>query len=146
MNRRSVQQTDSLEMLLDTMCNTFGGIILLAGLVTRLTSRERHGSAATASDTQEMLQRRLAMAQADLQEALQFQTSLQTKANDERWKAQVSLLVDKPRLGRPGRVKGTRELVVVRTPFIVAYRIIGKSVQILRVLHGAQQWPERFPR
>jgi toxin ParE1/3/4 len=60
--------------------------------------------------------------------------------------AQVSLLVDKPRLGRPGRVKGTRELVIVRTPFIVAYRIKGKAIQILRVLHGAQQWPERFSR
>jgi len=79
-------------MLLDTMCNTFGGIILLAVLVTLLTSRERHGSVATASDSQEMLQRRLALAQADLQQALQLQTSLQARANDGRWKAQVSLL------------------------------------------------------
>ena len=60
--------------------------------------------------------------------------------------SRVSMLSDHPRMGKPGRVKGTRELVVVRTPFIVAYRIIGKSVQILRVLHGTQQWPERFPR
>jgi len=60
--------------------------------------------------------------------------------------AQTSLLKDHPRMGRPGRVKGTRELVIVRSPFIVAYRIKGKTVQILRVLHGAQQWPERFPR
>jgi toxin ParE1/3/4 len=60
--------------------------------------------------------------------------------------SQVSMLSDHPRMGKPGRVKGTRELVVVRTPFIVAYRIIGKSLQILRVLHGAQQWPKRFPR
>lgn len=58
--------------------------------------------------------------------------------------AQVSLLINHPRLGRPGRVKGTRELVIVRTPFIVAYRVKGKAVQILRVLHGAQQWPERL--
>ena len=60
--------------------------------------------------------------------------------------AQVSVLSDHPRMGRPGRVKGTRELVVVRTPFIVAYRVKGKAIQILRVLHGAQQWPERFSR
>lgn len=60
--------------------------------------------------------------------------------------AQVSMLSDHPRMGRPGRVKGTRELIVVRTPFIAAYRIKGKYVQILRVLHGAQQWTERFPR
>lgn len=60
--------------------------------------------------------------------------------------AQVSMLMDHPRMGRPGRVKGTRELVIVRSPFIVAYRIKGKAIQILRVLHGAQQWPERFSR
>lgn len=89
MNLRRQRPSDSLDMLLDTMCNTFGGIILLAVLVTLLTSRERHGSAATASDTQEMLQRRLAMAQANLQQALQLQKSLQTKVNDQRWKTQV---------------------------------------------------------
>ena len=54
---------------------------------------------------------------------------------------QTDRLADYPKLGRPGRVKGTRELVVNRTPFIVVYRIKGKIVQILRVLHGAQQWP-----
>jgi toxin ParE1/3/4 len=54
---------------------------------------------------------------------------------------QTDRLADYPKLGRPGRVKGTRELVVNRTPFIVVYRIKGEMVQILRVLHGAQQWP-----
>ena len=54
---------------------------------------------------------------------------------------QTDRLADYPKLGRPGRVKGTRELVVNRTPFIVVYRIKGEIVQILRVLHGAQQWP-----
>ncbi|MEI8119137.1 MAG: type II toxin-antitoxin system RelE/ParE family toxin [Methylophilaceae bacterium] len=54
---------------------------------------------------------------------------------------QTDRLADYPKLGRPGRVKGTRELVVSRTPFIVVYRIKGEMVQILRVLHGAQQWP-----
>lgn len=95
-------------MLLDTMCNTFGGIILLAVLVTLLTSRERYGSAATASDTQEMLQRRLAMAQSDLQQALQLQTLLQAKANDERWKTQVSLLATRQQI--QDEIKAIREL------------------------------------
>jgi toxin ParE1/3/4 len=54
---------------------------------------------------------------------------------------QTDRLADYPKLGRPGRAKGTRELVVNRTPFIVVYRIQGGVVQILRVLHGAQQWP-----
>jgi hypothetical protein len=35
MNLRQRKPQDSLDMLLDTMCNTFGGIILLAVLVTQ---------------------------------------------------------------------------------------------------------------
>jgi toxin ParE1/3/4 len=57
---------------------------------------------------------------------------------------QICLLTSYPKIGRPGRVKGTRELVIVRTPYIAAYRIKGKTIQILRVLHGAQQWPMRL--
>ena len=54
------------------------------------------------------------------------------------------LLSEHPDLGRPGRVPGTRELVISRTPFIVPYRVLGDSIQILRVYHGARRWPERF--
>ncbi len=49
-----------------------------------------------------------------------------------------------PHLGRPGRVAGTRELVVPRTPYIVAYRLDRGAVEILAVIHGARRWPERF--
>jgi toxin ParE1/3/4 len=54
---------------------------------------------------------------------------------------QTKLLPDHPALGRPGRLAGTRELVISRTPFILVYRIDGESVRILHFLHGAQQWP-----
>ncbi len=47
-----------------------------------------------------------------------------------------------PLSGRVGRVKGTRELVIPRTPYIAAYRVTDTGVQILRVLHGAQHWPK----
>jgi addiction module RelE/StbE family toxin len=57
---------------------------------------------------------------------------------------QVDHLRDNPYLGRPGRIKRTRELVINRTPYIAAYRIVGEVVQIIRVLHGAQRWPRRF--
>lgn len=53
----------------------------------------------------------------------------------------VSRLADFPESARPGRVPGTRELVVPATPFIVVYRIEATCVVILRVLHGAQKWP-----
>jgi toxin ParE1/3/4 len=64
---------------------------------------------------------------------------------DDRIREQIEGLMKFPEMGRPGRVDGTRELVIQRTPYIAAYRIAGKTVRILRVLHGAQMWPEELP-
>ena len=49
-----------------------------------------------------------------------------------------------PDIGRPGRHDGTRELIVMRTPYIVAYRVRGDAVELLRVVHTRQRWPERL--
>jgi toxin ParE1/3/4 len=46
-----------------------------------------------------------------------------------------------PERGRPGRLPGTRELVVPRTPFVVPYRISGQEIHVLAVLHGKRDWP-----
>ena len=46
-----------------------------------------------------------------------------------------------PRRGRVGREEGTRELVVPRLPYIVAYRIKEQTVEILHSYHGAQDRP-----
>ena len=54
------------------------------------------------------------------------------------------LLPDHPQMGRPGRVPGTRELVIPKTPFIVPYRLQSNVIQVLRVYHGARRWPESF--
>ncbi len=62
-------------------------------------------------------------------------------AVDERIAEQVLVLMQFPEGGRPGRIEGTRELVIRRTPYIAAYRIEGDGVRILRVLHSAQLWP-----
>lgn len=53
------------------------------------------------------------------------------------------ILSNHPQAGRPGRVSGTRELVIDGIPFILIYRIVDRlgQLQILRVLHDAQQWP-----
>ncbi len=56
----------------------------------------------------------------------------------------VERLEQFPHMGRAGRVEGSRELVVTGTPFVVAYRVKGESVQILAVLHGARKWPTKF--
>ncbi|HET7560985.1 MAG TPA: type II toxin-antitoxin system RelE/ParE family toxin [Rhodanobacteraceae bacterium] len=55
-------------------------------------------------------------------------------------------LLQFPVSGRPGRVEGTRELVIERTPYIAAYRIQSDTVRVLRVLHGALQWPNSLPK
>jgi addiction module RelE/StbE family toxin len=49
-----------------------------------------------------------------------------------------------PEAGRAGRVAGTRELVVAKTPYIAVYRIAGENIDILAVHHAARRWPERF--
>jgi toxin ParE1/3/4 len=61
---------------------------------------------------------------------------------DERIATAVQRLVDFPQSGRPGRVEGTRELVVSRTPYIAPYLVDGDVVRILRVIHGARIWPD----
>jgi len=63
---------------------------------------------------------------------------------DDRIRMQVRQLLQFPETGRPGRIEGTRELVIIRTPYIAAYRITGDTVRILRVLHGAQLWPDEM--
>lgn len=61
----------------------------------------------------------------------------------DRIEHQVSRLIEHPELGRPGRKQGTRELVINRTPFIAVYRVKprAKRIELMRVLHGSQQWP-----
>jgi len=107
MNLRRRKPHDSLYMLLDTMCNAFGGIILLAVLVVLLTSKEKIQSA-TSADSTEMLQRRVALAQTNLQQSLQLAASLHAQANDDRWKTQVPLLATRQQL--EDEIKQIREL------------------------------------
>jgi len=61
---------------------------------------------------------------------------------DSEISRRVDLLSDFPSMGRPGRISGTRELVVSRNRCVVLYRLDDDMVRILRVVHGAQEWPE----
>lgn len=59
---------------------------------------------------------------------------------DERLELAASRLIDHPRMGRAGRVPGTRELVI-HPNYILIYREAAARVEILRVLHAARKWP-----
>jgi toxin ParE1/3/4 len=58
--------------------------------------------------------------------------------------AGVATLLQFPQIGRPGRVPGTHELVIGRTPYLVPYRLRGETIEIARVLHARQRWPDRL--
>jgi len=56
----------------------------------------------------------------------------------------VEELLSDTSTGRAGRVPGTRELVIPRTPYIVPYRVRNSRIEVLHIYHGARKWPERF--
>ena len=56
----------------------------------------------------------------------------------------AAMLSNHPHMGRPGRIAGTRELVVTRFSYILPYRVRGNAVEILRVFHTARKWPARM--
>ena len=56
----------------------------------------------------------------------------------------VAMLPERPVMGRSGRVSGTRELVVLKTRYIVPYRVRGQTIEILRVFHTSRRLPERW--
>jgi len=58
---------------------------------------------------------------------------------DEAIEAQANALLDHPKLYKPGRMKGTREMVI-RPNYVVIYQESRAEITILRVLHAAQQW------
>ena len=63
---------------------------------------------------------------------------------DDRIRDATRRLIEFPESGRPGRVEGTRELVIARTPYIAPYETGDGVVRILRVIHGARIWPDAF--
>ncbi len=61
-------------------------------------------------------------------------------AFDELLAKKAGRLIDHPNMGRPGRVAGTRELVV-HANYILVYDVTADTVRVLRVLHAARIWP-----
>jgi toxin ParE1/3/4 len=56
----------------------------------------------------------------------------------------VALLSTQPAMGRPGRVSGTRELIVPKTRYLIPYRVRHGVIEILRVFHTSRRPPKRW--
>jgi toxin ParE1/3/4 len=54
------------------------------------------------------------------------------------------MLAEQPGMGRPGRVSGTRELVIPGLPYILPYLEKDGTVFILRVMHTSMKWPKEL--
>ncbi|NEJ00227.1 type II toxin-antitoxin system RelE/ParE family toxin [Rhizobium ruizarguesonis] len=88
-----------------------------------------------------------AKAESDRKKAIQFITDQNVGpiSQLDEIERQTDLLIDQPEIDRPGRIDGTRELIISRTSFIVIYRVRQKikQVEILRLVRGAQKWPPK---
>ena len=62
----------------------------------------------------------------------------------ERIEKALDALMKYPEMGKIGRIPGTRELIITRTPFIIPYRIEADQIEILAVIHGSKSWPDNF--
>ncbi|MCY0092693.1 type II toxin-antitoxin system RelE/ParE family toxin [Hoeflea ulvae] len=56
----------------------------------------------------------------------------------------VDALAAHPAMGRAGRIRTTRELVLADSPYIIVYRVAENHVDILTVIHAAQKWPDEL--
>ena len=53
----------------------------------------------------------------------------------------AQMLTDYPTVGKRGRERGTRELVVAGLPYIIIYAVHREELVIIRVLHTAMKYP-----
>jgi addiction module RelE/StbE family toxin len=67
------------------------------------------------------------------------------RAMVQRIHESVAHLIKFPQMGKEGRVSGTRELVIVHSPYIVVYRFQKQEVQIISIIHSSMRWPDSFP-
>jgi plasmid stabilization system protein ParE len=56
-------------------------------------------------------------------------------------RSRAQLLADNPKIGRVGRIRGTREMILGGMPFLIVYRLTSDEVQVLRRLHTSQEFP-----
>jgi len=86
-------------------------------------------------------------ARVDLREMVQYLAEKNPYAAEalyERIKSAATEIMDSPYISRPGRVPGTRELVIPNTTYILPYQLRSNCIEILCVYHAARKWPNQF--
>jgi toxin ParE1/3/4 len=66
---------------------------------------------------------------------------MRQKLRGEDYLVEPSDTQTQPAMGRPGRIAGTRELVVPDTPYVIPYRVRRERLELIAVFHGHQKWP-----
>ena len=61
---------------------------------------------------------------------------------DELFSDAAARLTDHPKLGQPGKIAGTRELIPHES-YRLVYEIYGETVWMLALVHTARQWPRQ---
>jgi addiction module RelE/StbE family toxin len=56
----------------------------------------------------------------------------------------VDMLSELPAVGRVGRMRGTRELVLADIPYLVPYRVTTTTIDIITIMHASQRWPSKL--
>lgn len=80
----------------------------------------------------------------DLREHIEKESEQNAALVAKRILESIELLQTQPEMGRPGRVVGTRELVVTGTPFIIPYRVRAQRIELIAIFHGRQRWPKKL--
>lgn len=59
---------------------------------------------------------------------------------DKLFSEAAAKLASHPKVGRPGKISGTRELIPHES-YRLVYEIDGNTVWVLTLVHTARQWP-----
>lgn len=64
----------------------------------------------------------------------------------QRIQQSISTLADNPAMGHPGRIHGTRELIIPNTRYLIPYLVRPRSntIEILRVFHTSRKPPRNW--
>lgn len=77
---------------------------------------------------------------ADIWDYIELDNPTAAVRMDALFSDSANRLTEHPKLGKPGRIPGTRELIVHES-YRLVYEIQNETVWLLVLIHTARQWP-----